>query len=79
MNAPPVYPPDPACKKCHGTGFLWEHGGKEPCAWASFGNCDCRSYTNVGKARAACRHEFVCPKCGQPHGEESSQEARHDG
>lgn len=52
-----VYPYDPDCPLCKGSGFLYES--------IPYGQCFCQRYENIKKVQSRCQHEFVCKKCGK--------------
>lgn len=72
-----IYPPDPDCPKCHGSGVIanCDHKGNR---WPGmpegmtdsclFGRCDCAAPGNQLKIQQRYDHEFVCKKCGKVHG-----------
>jgi hypothetical protein len=55
-----IYPPDPDCTRCDGTGVFYTHNKHA----MSIAHCDCRHPYNIEKIRERCSHEFVCSKCG---------------
>lgn len=59
-----VHPPDPDCKKCHGTGTVSTYERRGPGLDSmSIGQCDCRAYENHAKIQERCEHEIVCKRC----------------
>lgn len=67
-----IYPPDPDCVKCKGTGTCFDTEGynrnrENPYynMCNSFSECSCRSYANIEKIKQRCKHEFTCKKCGK--------------
>lgn len=59
-----IYPPDPDCPKCKGSGAITDCSAKH----FSYRKCDCARYENIQKIRDRCDHEYVCKKCGKGSG-----------
>lgn len=67
-----IYPPDPDCQKCKGTGSYFSEPVEtrrtsHSSMFNSLVTCDCRRYDNVQKIMDRCDHEYVCKcsKCGK--------------
>lgn len=72
MSFVTIFPPDPDCPKCSGTG-TW-HESKQN--YLAGGPCNCRRFENIKKVQDRCKHEFVCNKC-QLHPPAYDRKARH--
>jgi len=67
-----IYPPDPDCEKCKGTGdYFTEPVGNIRTSHSSIFNsivyCDCRRYDNIQKIQDRCNHKYQCKctECGK--------------
>lgn len=60
-----IFPADPDCPECHGSGQLFHSEKRSYGFMAESGPCGCRRLENIAKIRERCEHEYRCVKCGK--------------
>lgn len=58
-----IYPPDPDCNECKGTGTILEGSLRTGLSSFMYRKCGCGSPENIYKIQERCDHNYVCKKC----------------